>query len=291
MSDYREPLKTGSKRENRQSASAARKADDARLYALLGGLTQQTMCCVVFPSNKVFRGDLYMKISAITRCGSGKSESDDRILVGGRILCCEEYFSAAENPCAVGISDGVGGNDGGNIAAQYICERLYGVSSELDEIAGVNRGLLALAQKTPGKEKMAATYSGIFPAGKLFHIGNTRVYAVQGGYLKQLTRDMTTYNYYISLGRIQEAEQCSRSEITACFGGGTTDLFKPQLVDFPFSGSVLMTSDGVHDFLDIDCLEEIISAAESDISACREILDRALEAGSEDDMSVVLARL
>ena len=59
----REPLKTGLKRENRQSASAARKADDARPYALLGGLTQQTACYVDFLSNKVFRGDQWIEDS------------------------------------------------------------------------------------------------------------------------------------------------------------------------------------------------------------------------------------
>ena len=35
-------LKTGLNRENRQGASAARKADEARLYALRGGVTR---CC------------------------------------------------------------------------------------------------------------------------------------------------------------------------------------------------------------------------------------------------------
>ena len=36
----------------------ARKADDVRLYALLGGLTKQAVCSAHFPSNEVFRGDL-----------------------------------------------------------------------------------------------------------------------------------------------------------------------------------------------------------------------------------------
>ena len=53
----RASLKTGLNREKRQGASAARKADEARLYALRGGLTQQTACTADFLSNKVFRGD------------------------------------------------------------------------------------------------------------------------------------------------------------------------------------------------------------------------------------------
>lgn len=242
-----------------------------------------------------------MKISAMTRCGAGKSASDDRILVGGRILCstsenvCAEFCSDNITCGVVGIADGVGGNAGGDIAAQYVCERIYGCSPDMDDIAGVNAGLLELSQKTPGREKMASTYSGLFltenkPA-KLFHIGNTRVYSIQGGYLKQLTTDMTTYNYYMSLGRVEEAQQCRRSEITACFGGGTNRLFRPQFIDITLSGSVLMTSDGIHDYIDIDKLEQLLSSGEKDASICRTLISIALEAGSEDDMSVVLLRL
>ena len=56
---YGAPLKTGLRRQNRHDASAARKADEARLYALWGGLTTQTACTVDFDSNKVFRGALW----------------------------------------------------------------------------------------------------------------------------------------------------------------------------------------------------------------------------------------
>lgn len=230
-----------------------------------------------------------MKISAVTRCGSGKNNSEDRILIGGRILCNEE-FTGEVPPCVIGIADGVGGNAGGDIAAQFVCERLSECAPDMDGFAGVNAALLEFARKTPGKETMASTFSGIFPGGRALHIGNTRIYAVQGGYLKQITEDMTTYNYLRSLGRFEEAEHCRRSEITACFGGGSGSFFMPRVFDIS-SGRVLMTSDGVHDHISTDIIEEILSRAESDISACREIVRAAVEHGSEDDISVIIATL
>lgn len=230
-----------------------------------------------------------MKISAVTRCGSGKNNSEDRILIGGRILCNEE-FTGEVPPCVIGIADGVGGNAGGDIAAQFVCERLSECAPDMDGFAGVNAALLEFARKTPGKETMASTFSGIFPGGRALHIGNTRIYAVQGGYLKQLTEDMTTYNYLRSLGRFEEAERCRRSEITACFGGGSRSYFMPRVSDIS-SGKVMMTSDGVHDHISADIIEEILSGADSDISACREIVSAAVEHGSEDDISVIIAAL
>lgn len=230
-----------------------------------------------------------MKISAVTRCGSGKNNSEDRILIGSRILCNEE-FTGEVPPCVIGIADGVGGNAGGDIAAQFVCERLSQCAPDMDGFAGVNAALLEFARKTPGKETMASTFSGIFPGGRALHIGNTRIYAVQGGYLKQLTEDMTTYNYLRSLGRFEESENCRRSEITACFGGGSGSFFMPMESDIS-SGRVLMTSDGVHDHISADIIEDILSRAESDFSACREIVRAAVEHGSEDDISVIIATL
>ena len=230
-----------------------------------------------------------MKISAVTRCGSGKNNSEDRILIGGRILCNEE-FTGEVSPCVIGIADGVGGNAGGDIAAQFVCERLSQCAPDMDGFAWVNAALLEFARKTPGKETMASTFSGIFPGGRALHIGNTRIYAVQGGYLKQITEDMTTYNYLRSLGRFEEAEHCAKNEITACFGGGSGSFFMPMESDIS-SGRVLMTSDGVHDHISADIIEDILSRAESDFSACREIVRAAVEHGSEDDISVIIATL
>lgn len=231
-----------------------------------------------------------MKISAVTRCGSGKNNSEDRILIGSHIICNEE-FSGEIPLCVIGIADGVGGNAGGDIAAQFVCERLSECAPDAESFAAVNAVLLEFARNTPGKEAMASTFSGIFPGGMLLHIGNTRIYAVQGGYLKQLTEDMTTYNYLRSLGRYEEAENCAKNEITACFGGTNSLLFKPVIVDKMLSGKIVITSDGVHDHIELDLLENIITASDDDLSACHCIVQSAINNGSEDDISVVIAKI
>lgn len=230
-----------------------------------------------------------MKISAVTLCGAGKAKSEDRVLVGGKILCNEHYYVEYDLPVAVGVADGVGGNAGGGRAAQFVCERLSAAELTEENAAEINNELISLAWKTPGFEAMGTTFSGVV-GNKILHIGNTRVYSVQGGYLKQLTSDMTTYNYLRSIGRLEESEQCSRSEITACFGGGRRSLFRPQLLDFTPAGTVVITSDGVHDYLEADVMESILAQSTDDLSACKTISEKAKNSGSEDDVSVVLVR-
>lgn len=234
-----------------------------------------------------------MRVSAVTRRGSESESSQDRVLIGSRVLCDEEFSGEFAQPCAVGISDGVGGNAGGDIAADFVCRGLSRFDGDVFTPEGarrVNAELLEYAGKVPGMESMAATFSGIFPGGNLLHVGNTRICAVQGGYLKQLTTDMTTYNYLMSLGRTEEAEHCRRSEITACFGGGRESFYSPAVLELDLSGTLLFTSDGIHDFVSIDELEELLAFPASDIEICRSIIGRALKNGSADDMSVALVR-
>ena len=55
-------------------------------------------------------------------------------------------------------------------------------------------------------------------SGYLFHVGNTRVYGLQGNYLKQLTEDQTTYQWLLNIGQIEAARSVIRMQITQLFG-------------------------------------------------------------------------
>lgn len=66
-----------------------------------------------------------MKVSMITRRGIGSEASQDRVLIGGHVLCDEEFFGEFDKPCAVGIADGVGGNAGGDVAAEFVCRGAF----------------------------------------------------------------------------------------------------------------------------------------------------------------------
>jgi protein phosphatase len=194
------------------------------------------------------------------------------------------------SPKIIGISDGVGGNAGGELASQFLCERVLSLSEGniLYKATDLNESLLKYAFSINGKEKMAATFSAVVfgEDTRILHIGNTRIYAVQGSYLKQLTTDHTTYNHLKLRGLHEEAEHCNKSEIVSCFGGGTNKLFSPDSKIVTFR-KILMTSDGIHDYVDIDSMEDIICSEKSNAEKCNEILNIASDNGSCDDMSII----
>ena len=146
---------------------------------------------------------------------------------------------------------------------------------------------------------MATTLSGFALSGEkacLFSIGNTRVYSLRSGkYLKLLTNDDTTLNYLLATGSISAEDAATferKNEITACFGGGSPHLFKIKCRELstPFS-PFMITSDGIHDYISVDVMENIL--AENGVSAatCKVMISAARAAGSKDDVSIVLGEI
>lgn len=240
-----------------------------------------------------------MKIIAITRKGIDKIENEDRIVVGKSILAGGTLSSEMESGI-LAIADGVGGNHAGSVASHFIANKMCSLTDITAEtLQKINAELLALSIEKPEYNGMATTLSGIlFDAGKacLFSVGNTRVYFLQGGkYLKQLTKDDTTLSYLLEIGQLtmEEAESFDRkNEITACFGGGRAELFKIKLSNIESVASpVLLTSDGIHDFLSIDQIEDMIGEYGLTEMACEEMISKARMMGSRDDISIVLGRI
>lgn len=239
-----------------------------------------------------------MKIIAVTQKGTGKTENEDRIVVGKSVLAGGTLSGEIESG-VLAIADGVGGNNAGSAASHFIAGKVCNLTDITVEALGeINEELLALSMKDAGYDGMAATLSGVMIAdGKacLFSIGNTRVYFLQGGkYLKQMTTDDTTLNYLLETGQLsaEEAENFDRrNEITACFGGGRADLFKIKLSKLEAVVSpVLITSDGIHDFLSVDQMEDIIGEYGLTETACEEMISRARLQGSRDDASVIISQ-
>jgi protein phosphatase len=94
----------------------------------------------------------------------------------------------------------------------------------------------------------------------------------------------------MSTGNFEAAQVCNKSEIINCFGGGNASLIsKLSVARCNSFSSLLLTTDGVHDYVDIDHLESILNSDASGEEKCDQILTLAQAAGSADDLTVILA--
>lgn len=240
-----------------------------------------------------------MKVYAITQKGVNKVTCDDRILIGNNLMC-EGQFCCFLKTGIVAVADGVGGNNAGDIAAQFVLNRIAMESDAMlseGRLYSINKDLIAYSKRNEKWKSMATTVSGLQflddSHEMLFHVGNTRVYVIQGGeYLKQVTEDDTTVNYLVKTGKLMEEEAENyekRNEIIACFGGEKEQLMRPTVksLNISVSQSFLLTSDGVHEYLSTDDMEAIISSNSDGMAICQQIINEALKNGSQDDMSII----
>lgn len=237
-----------------------------------------------------------MNVIAVTQKGLNKTENEDRIIVGKTIVADGTFFSEIDNGI-IAVADGVGGHNAGAIASHFVANKLCHLREiSVELLRAINDELISISESTEGQKGMATTLSGICCVeGKpqLFSIGNTRVYLLQSRkYLKQLTTDDTTLNYLLATGQLAPEDSDSfgrKNEITACFGGGSADLFKVRVNYIePIVAPVMITSDGIHDYLSVDQMEDIIGEHGLSEKTCFEMIQTARNNGSLDDASIII---
>lgn len=235
-----------------------------------------------------------MKIYAATQKGVQKAQNEDRVVLNQSILSvgiheceCTEGF--------VAVADGVGGNNAGAVASQFVAEELRKCDHTIENLTKINRKLIERSRTDEALAGMATTLAMVDfteDSAKITYAGNTRVYAVVNGkYLKQLTRDDTTLEYLLATGQLNAmtAETFNRkNEITACFGAGNPALLKLKQIDVSGQDTLIVTSDGIHDHVSIDDMEDIYCAEDNKMVFCKRLIEQAVKNGSMDDMSVVI---
>ncbi len=251
-----------------------------------------------------------MTVYAYVERGKGKKIAEDSVLLGHSVLSggyCE--WTPEDEELCLAVSDGVGGNKGGAYASFFITGKLreadpagFGGTEELKVcLEKVNKDLVEYGSEVPGCEFMAATLTGVNVSSSgifLFHVGNTRAYAVNGQFLRQLTEDHTKVAAMVAMGMLSREEAAERPDanvINACFGNGDISYAKKLEVrditeELGSSRPLLFTSDGIHDHLSQDQMEDILSGEGSEREKLTALAAAARENGSEDDISVVLFR-
>jgi len=241
-----------------------------------------------------------MRIYAMTEKGE-HSENEDRILINGNIISDGFFETESTEKTTICVADGVGGNNAGAVASSFVCEKLKNAGSiDKNSLIDINTQLLEKSTSDANLKGMATTLSGICiddTNANIFHIGNTRIYVFQGSYIKQITEDHTSVNWLVKTGKLskKEAETYDRrNEITACFGGGNPALinslvFEERNEALSNTKRIVLTSDGVHEYVSIDELEDVLKNDSLEPkSMYNEILSIAKANGSTDDKSIII---
>ena len=211
------------------------------------------------------------------------------------------------------VCDGMGGANGGNIASEIAC-RVYtdfvksgfslegGDDAELMKaaVARANPAVYDAAQADPALKGMGTTLVSalIRKDGKAtaINVGDSRLYSVSMGQIRQITRDHSYVQYLVDMGQItmNDAKNASiRNIIIRSIGNEAKtnpDVFD---IEHETDGYLLLCTDGLSNCVPNDVIAENVKAESSEeLEKCAEkLIDLANEGGGTDNITVLLIKL
>ena len=242
-------------------------------------------------------GPAYIAVTALSHLGAVRDQQEDSLVAGPWTLCA----TVTENPqtlvfplgppLVVAVADGLGGHPGGEVASALVVRQLALAGPSLDSEGSVteilrdcNRTVQAAAAGSPALTAMGTTVAGIVLTAGLvltFNVGDSRVYAVDGGGLRQLSTDDRPSGQGLPAGIVTQTL------------GGNDDLtdIDPHLATSPFSAdtSYLICTDGLTDPVPASVLEAVLGRHQ-DGQAVFELWKAAIEAGGPDNITMALVR-
>ena len=243
-----------------------------------------------------------LAVAALTHNGRVRPRNEDCIAAAGWLWCepmeaPRAWEQPLDEPVVCMVLDGMGGHADGEVAArlaaEYLARELPPCSTDAAVVACIeasNRHLYDRMQENPAHLGMGAVLAGmrIAPEGiVVFNVGDSRVYRAQDGFLSQLSIDD------VPKPRAPHTGAAPRSGmITQALGGSMRHVaIAPHVSGQSIAGqrTYLLCSDGLYDALEMDEME---SALDDDLAAsAARLLDRALEAGAKDNVSLILVRV
>jgi serine/threonine protein kinase/serine/threonine protein phosphatase PrpC len=210
------------------------------------------------------------------------------------VLAPKEPLRTTKGIAAV-IADGVSGSAAGRDASEacvksflsdyFSTPESWTVRTSVQKVlAALNRWLYGQGVDVYGDDHgLVSTLSAVVlksTTAHLFHIGDTRVYLYRNGALEQLTQD-------------HRLRLSGRREVLSRAMGVELEIdIEYQGVPLEHDDLLLMTTDGVHEYLTASEIAAMLSRVGDDLdNLCRALAEAALIRGSRDNLTAQILRV
>ena len=213
------------------------------------------------------------------------------------------------------VADGVGGAKAGEEASRtalehvtrYVTEAVdcYYTNDPTDDTRFMNElgdaalkvhSEIAVESAThPDRRGMATTLTlwiGLWPNAYLLQVGDSRCYSLRDGELVQMSRDQTMAEEFVKQGVFHRDDAAFKrwaNVLSSAIGGPEA---APTVTKVPQSwGTVgLMCSDGLTRHVTDERIRETLLTMKSSRQVCESLLQDALDAGGEDNITIICGR-
>jgi PPM family protein phosphatase len=227
----------------------------------------------------------------VTDAGKVRQNNEDALLVG-----------EGEDETLFAVADGIGGFEAGEVASSIAIDVLKGLQPDApfeQAIREANRRILAAGR---GDEKLSGMGTTVVavrfggtqsePVAEVAHVGDSRAYLLRDGEMKPVTEDHSLVAELVRSGdltRAQAAEHPQKNLITRALGADEEVDVDTAVLPIEAGDRVLLCSDGLSDMVPETRISEIVLEYPDDPErASRSLLSAALDAGGNDNITVVI---
>ncbi len=207
------------------------------------------------------------------------------------------------------VCDGMGGANAGSVASSiagegfmdYMKNALMQVT-DIAELSGLvrratsysNSMVYEVAKTNKDFFGMGTTLVGALVVGdyaSVINVGDSRAYRITNGGIYQITKDHSLVEDMIDRGEIKRedaARHPDKNLITRALGvefSVLCDLFELRFVKGEY---LLLCTDGLTNFVSDDEILDVFNSIEDKSVCCSALIDKALKAGTSDNVTVVL---
>lgn len=199
------------------------------------------------------------------------------------------------------VADGIGGHVGGEVASQCAIKAF---SEAMREATGnpaqdltnallyADRCVKELGEKDARLRGCGTTIVALLitpTSAWHIHAGDSRVYKLSNGKLRQLGRDHSSVQDMLAAGLItkEQAKYAPKNVITQSLGGNVNPGYcKPEQVAYCRGDKFLLCTDGLWGMVNDDKIESLLNASPHVRDNVESLLQAALDAGGKDNVTL-----
>ena len=237
----------------------------------------------------------------ITDTGCVRDHNEDAFLINRNVVTEARNETNLKYPFIVAVADGVAGEADGEVASSMALKMLSGIrpNKKTDykkKVMNIHNKLRNSGMTHEKSANMQTTLCALAVDGDgshhIINVGDSRLYRLRNGCIKQLSTDQSLVQMLYANGRITHEEKLyhkHRNIIFPVLGNLASDP-EPQIIEIDpiqYGDVILICSDGLSDYLTQGEFEEIMALPLRLSKRLSKLTETAKKNGSPDNITVL----